>query len=542
MQRKSHSYEGFIERLTFLLRSRPRQYTERFKLWGMSKNTRRNAERKPRSGPSVYRNTIAREDSHNSTRVSIDRSQVVDSTDPELRAGVNATWNKQTVWTSPAEKPSAISDMNRVDQHRHRESGSATDALEPDGATASSAIVVRDDQEVLENPTCSTPRHDVSSEARSSALQTLTPARSWQSHQDPTYGPQSLWSAVAEQLAEQASSGLEKLLDTEEGLQNTKRKLEKQNILTWGIWGLWQSRNTLLFGSYVDEIPRSAALSISKVISSRLEKWLTFYPRTIKFEEQSHSRLPAFPTPDTPIMTWMLFAERGYAIASRETRKTPFQAQARIRLSVCQLTASMILAPDGSRYLRRCFEIILTCLQTILNHQHSDLEQPCQRIAEKLPLRLSEYEELSIAGNSMQDKGAAVLAMICHDQVVSQGIDSSRAFQDLGRLFTAGARFSVERAFVWATRFMLYYASPKLGMSSLPADLCARALDGCGRILGTIHSHPHQNSQSSEGRNCRPLSDVWQDSNFASLWAEWVCSDSGFFLHSRLSKAASSDS
>jgi hypothetical protein len=487
MQRKIHSYEGFVERLTFLLRSRPRQYTERFKLWGMSKNTRRNAERKPRSGPSVYRSTIARKDSYNST-------------DPELR-----------------------------------ESGSATDALEPDGATASSAIVIDDDQEELGNPICSTPRHDVSSEARSSALQVLTPARSCESHQGPTYGPQSLLSTVAGQLAEQASSDLEHLLDIEEELQNTKRKLEKQNVLTLGIWQLWETRNTLLFSSYVDKAPYLAALSTSEVISSRLEKWLTFYPRTIKFEGQSHSRLPAFPTPDTPILTWMLFAERGYAIASRETRTTPVQAQARVRLSVCQLTASMILAPDGSRYLRRCFEIILTYLQTILKHEHSDLEQPCQRIAEKFPLRLSESEELRIAGNSMQDKGAAVLAMICHDQAMSQGINSSRAFQDLGQLFTAGARFSVEKAFVWATRFMLYYASPKLDMSSLPADLCARALDGCGRILGTIRSHPHQNSQNSKERgDCRPLSDVWQDSNFASLWAEWVCSDSGFFLHDSL--------
>src|SRR5271156_4118436 len=194
MQRKIHLYEGFVERLTFLLRSRPRQYTERFKLWSMSKNTRRNAERKPRSGPSVYRSTIAREDSHNSTTVSIDRSQAVDSTDPELRAGMNATWNKQTVWTSPTERPSAISDTNRVDQHRHRESGSATNALEPDGATASSAIVISDDQEELENPTCSTPRHDVSSEAHSSALQILTLARSWESHQGPTSGQQSLLS------------------------------------------------------------------------------------------------------------------------------------------------------------------------------------------------------------------------------------------------------------------------------------------------------------------------------------------------------------
>jgi hypothetical protein len=535
MQRKIHSYEGFVERLTFLLRSRPRQYTERFKLWGMSKNTRRNAERKPRSGPSIYRSTIAREDSHNSTTVSIDRSQVVGSTDPEFRAGMNATWNKQTVWTSPTERPSAMSDMNCVDQHRPRGSESATNSLKPDGATASSAIVIDDDQEELENPTCSTPRRNVSSEARSSALQNPTLATLWGLHQHPTYGQQSLLSTVAEQLAEQASSDLGHLLDIEVELQNTKRKLEEQNILTLGIWQLWQAKNTHLFSSYVDETPFFTALPISKAISLRLEKWLAFYPRTIKFEGQSHSRLPAFPTSDTPILTWMLFAERGYAIASRKTRMTPIQAQARVRLSVCQLTASMILAPDGSRYLRRCFEIILTCLQTILKHQHSDLEQPCQRIAEKFPLRLSESEELRITGNSMQDKEAAALAMICHDQVTSQEIDSSRAFQDLGKLFTAGARFSVERAFVWATRFMLYYASPELDMSSLPADLCARALDGCGRILGTIRSHPHQNSQSpKEGSDCRPLSDVWQDSNFASLWAEWVCSDSGFFLHDSL--------
>lgn len=498
MQRKTHSHEGFVERLTSLLCSRPRQYTERFKLWGMSKNTRWNAERKPRSGPSVYRSApIAREDSHYSTTV---------STDPDLRTGMDATWNKPTAWASPAERPSAISDMNRVDQLRHPGSGSAIDALEPDGATASSAIVIDDDQEELENPPCSTPGYDASSEAR-------------------------LLSAVAEQ----PSSDHAHLLDIEEELQDTKRKLEKQNILTLAIWFLWQTRNTPLFSSYVSETPYFAALPISKEIQSRLEKWLTFYPRTIKFEGQPHSRLPAFPTPDALLLTWMLFAERGNAIASRKTRMTPVQAQARVRLSVCRLTASMVLAPDGSRYLRRCFEIILTCLQTILKHQHDDLELPCQRIAEKFPLRLSESEELRIAGKSMQGKGAAVLVMICHDQVMSQGIDKSRTFQDLRTLFNAGAGFSVERAFVWATRFMLYYASPELDMSSLPADLCTRALDGCERILGTIRSHPHQNSQNSkEDSNCRPLSDVWQDSNFASLWAEWICSDSSFFLDDSL--------
>lgn len=502
----------------------------------MSKNTRWNAERKPRSGPSVYRSApIAREDSHNSTTVSTERSQVVGSTDPELRTGMNSAWDKPTAWTSPTERPSMTSDMNQVDQLRHRGSGSAIDALEPDGATVSSAIVIDDDQEELENPPCSAPGYDASSEAHSSALQILTLTRSWESHRDPTHGPQSLLSTVAEQLAEQASSDLAHLLEVEEELQNTKRTLEKQNILTLGIWQLWQTRNTLLFSSYVDETPYFAALPISKEIQSRLENWLALYPRTTEFEGQSHSRLPAFPTPDAPFLTWMLFAERGNAMALRKTRMTPVQAQACVRRSVCRLTASMVLAPDGSRYLRRCFEIILTCLQTILKHQHNDLELPCQRIAEKFSLRLSESEELRLAGSSMQGKGAAVLAMICHDQVMSQGIDNSRAFQDLRTLFNAGAGFSVERAFVWATRLMLYYASPELDMSSLPADLCTRALDGCERILGTIRSHPHQNSQNSkEDGNCKPLSDAWQDSNFASLWAEWVCSDSSFFFDDSL--------
>jgi hypothetical protein len=179
---------------------------------------------------------------------------------------MNATRNKQTIWTSPTERFSPISNMNRVNQHRHRESGSAIDALELDGATASSAIVTDDDQEEPENPTCSTPRYDVSSEARSSALQTLTLIRSWESHQGPTHGPQSLLSTVAEQLAEQTSSDFEYLLDIEGELQNTKRRLTKQNILTLGICS---------YGKL--EIPFCSARTLTKLHILQLQHRKSFH-------------------------------------------------------------------------------------------------------------------------------------------------------------------------------------------------------------------------------------------------------------------------
>jgi hypothetical protein len=90
----------------------------------------------------------------------------------------------------------------------------------------------------------------------------------------------------------------------------------------------------------------------------------------------------------------------------------------------------------------------------------------------------------------------------------------------------------MERALLWAARLLLYYASPKLTKSALPHNLCARALNGCKRILDMLNCDPYQNPQGSEGGRGRdPVSDEWQDANFANLWTEWICCDSDFFFH-----------
>ena len=180
-----------------------------------------------------------------------------------------------------------------------------------------------------------------------------------------------------------------------------------------------------------------------------------------------------------------------------------------------------------------CFQNIFTSFSSALLDQYGDLEKSCQRFRTQFAIKLSESKERRITGYSIQSKGAAILAAVFHRQARTWRTESPSEFEDLEGSLIPRAKFSSERALVWAARLMLYYASPEFEKSPLPVALCSRALDGCTRVLKMIHSHPHQKLDGLEGHEDGKgmVPEGWQDINFAGLWAEWICFDSDFFLH-----------
>jgi len=425
-----------------------------------------------------------------------------------------------TAWTPDHGSPNPISGRNRVAQYSNRDGGSNV-PLEPDGATKSSAIVIDDDHELLASVAGLLSMQGNSMGATGGSSVALTGTSGGQQPASATYGPQAILSA----FAKQSSSKIQKM----------KEKLEERNILTFSIWQLWHSGMTSRFGALCEafESNQSHEIDITQLSDHTqlaLAKWLDCYPCGMATKVQPQGHLPPFRSPDGSGLTWKLYAEHGYAIASQKTQMAPAKAQAQVELAQRMLAASMMMAPEGSRYLRRCLEVILTFFELILQQQYDELKLPCQRLAEHF--RLPESEERKITGSTKQANGAAVLAMICYKQVMLQGLHTSHAFNDLNDLSARGLRSSIERAFVWAARLLLYYAFPDIGKGLLPSILCARALDGFKRVWKTINSHPHKAREESTYITLREFpSDVWSDSNFANLWAEWVCCDGEFFLH-----------
>jgi hypothetical protein len=308
--------------------------------------------------------------------------------------------------------------------------------------------------------------------------------------------------------------------------EGKKRRLKSQSVLARAIWQLWYAGALNEFDSNLRGRLNTPSLPLIKL---DLGSWLRLYPHAADLKTEPSSHVPLFPRNEEASLTWEDYAGYGRAIAM--TKKAS-EAREQQNLSARRVVAAMMLDPARTAKLRNYFEAIFTCFSSGLRNQYNDLENPCKRFREQFPLRLSESEERKIAGYSIREKGAAVLAAVYERQVTTWRAKSTLGFHDIAALFIAQAGFSIERALVWAARLMLYYASPAFGTSPLPTALCDRALDGCMRVLQTIQSHPHHASRGARtGGGDGPLEGVWQDSNFAGIWAEWLCCDSDFFFH-----------
>lgn len=323
-------------------------------------------------------------------------------------------------------------------------------------------------------------------------------------------------------------SAISRRPSSEAELEEKKGRLKSQSVLTRAIWQLW-------YAGVLNEFDLTLKLGLSTpslpLIKLDLGLWLGLYPHAADVKTGSSSHVPLFPKHEEASLTWEDYGGYGRAIAVAKKAPTPIKAREQQSLFVRRVVAAMMLDPARTAKLRCSFETIFTCFGSGLRSQYNDLENSCKRFGEQFPLRLSESEERKIAGHSIRGEGAAILAAVYDRQVRTWRTKSTLGFHDMGA-FLAEAEFSTERALIWAARLMLYYASPALETSPLPTALCSRALDGCTRVLRTIQSHPHHGLLGAQTGGCDgPLQDVWQDSNFAGIWAEWLCCDSDFFFH-----------
>ena len=302
--------------------------------------------------------------------------------------------------------------------------------------------------------------------------------------------------------------------------EEKKRRLESQSVLAIAIWQLWYAG---VLNEFDANLKRGLSTPSLPLIKLDLGLWSRLYPHATDLKTESSSHLPLFPKHEEAGLTWEDYAGYGRAIAMAKA-STRMEAREQQSLFVRRVVAAMMLDPARTAKLRHCFETIFTHFSSGLRNQYNDLENSCKRFGQQFPLRLSESEERRIAGYSMRGKGAAILAAVYDRQVRTWRAKPTLGFHDMEAFFIAEAEFSTERALVWAVRLMLYYASPALETSPLPTALCSRALDGCMRVLQTIKSHPHHALRGAQtGGGDGPLEDVWQDSSFAGIWAEWLC-------------------
>lgn len=319
-----------------------------------------------------------------------------------------------------------------------------------------------------------------------------------------------------------------------ENLQNEREK-KTQSSLTLAIWKMWHDGDFSQIESLFNVVEYCHPLGIDIAtiygIDLNLREWTHSYPRPRR-NLQPEGHLPLFHLDfrSTPILTWRVYAEHGYIIASLKRGMTHVKCQAYVSRATGRLVAAMLQDPSRSRTLRRLFLKIFIELEPVLLHLSNHLQTPCQRFASYFPFRTSGSEDQNSTGHGEQRREAVMLALACHRELKAR-----RRYSILATItasIQSRVSSSMEQALVWAARLLLYYASPELARSPLPHDLCARALDGCRQVLNKANCALYPKTQGSKGDSgTDPVSDYLEDSKFAPVWAEWICCDSDFFLY-----------
>jgi hypothetical protein len=394
-------------------------------------------------------------------------------------------------------------------------------------ATSSSATMLDDGEDEISDNDMTSPLAEQSLSTTTSTVPTAYAGASsviprWNS----LYGPDILWL----ELDCEAFRHLDGPKKTQNPRQELRMRAKKQKKVALAIWQLWYAG---LLNEFESHQARGLDRPAPPIIDLDLKSWLCLYPRGTRGRTQVRFSLPLLPGSDDPSLTWGAYANYGHCVAVRK-KQTTLGAQEDQSKLARRLTALVVLAPGGGIDLHKCFGSILNCIDSVLQDQYGDLKQPCERFAKQLLHGLSESEEGHVGECSIQASSAAILAMICHREIqkTKPSPFSSYLPSDLEDLLYRDTEFSIQRAFVWAARFALYYASPELEKSPLPTHLCARALDGCRRILEIVKSRQDQESQGSTTRGGElSLCNMLQGWSFASVWAEWICGDSSFFLN-----------
>jgi hypothetical protein len=482
-----------------------RQYTEKFKSWRLHKYARRKAAKSSRRISSVHTNGhIAAEDHRSGPSSTCTPHPDATRQSYEIR-GTDDHSGELHSPAGPARRGPAVLDptlgtANALQQRRN--AVNSTSARNSPGDAAASYPIDRN--------------ADNNNPGKHTAL--LLPDEELNGTGGTYF--RYLHRIISSAMSHQPSSETES--------EGKKRRLKSQSVLARAIWQLWYAGvlnefDSILHGLNTPSLP---------LIQLDVGLWLRLYPHATDLKTEPSSHVPLFPKHEEASLTWEDYAGYGRAIAMAKKASTDIEAREQQSLYGHRVVAAMMLNPARTAKLRHSFETIFTCFSSGLRNQYNDLENSCKRFREQFPLRLSESEEWEIAGYSIRGRGAAILAAVYDRQVRTWRAKSTLGLHDMEAFFTAEAGFSTERALVWAARLMLYYASPALETSPLPTALCSRALDGCMRVLQTIQSHPHHALRGAQtGGGGGPLEDVWQDSNFASIWAEWLCCDSDFFFH-----------
>ena len=305
---------------------------------------------------------------------------------------------------------------------------------------------------------------------------------------------------------------------------------ELQRQLHLAIWGVWLTGRYRLFHSVLQAIGACSAENhtpLKNLPNTFFETARSWAP-LVRHEPGYGPDAEHFASimPNANMIDWRVYAAFARQIASHRTT-VPLQnflddAWQKGR----RMIATMTLATQGSRALRLGFQKILHHIDNCLRHEEEQLTLCCKPFQHHC--RTSLY---GTTGDATDELSATlILAMICYERWLLYDA-SSQARDELVESLPAG--FDIRRAFLWAARLLLHYATPG-PRSMLPPDICARATTGSKHMLRALKSHagPHlaPGLRLNDEHIVKSAAYAsWKDAAFISLWVEWIISDTEFF-------------
>ncbi len=519
-----------------------RQYTQKFKSWGLQKNERRNAERKPRSfKASIYRNGI---NSSQGSQALASGELYQEETDdiPESRSSRSHVVQLpsqtsrnlyKTVLVDPA--AGALQSSGKREHHISASAETRTHVLSQQGSQSltHNTTIQEEFQGTRDNPQqVNGHRSDISEEWANGATTeqvSALPVDRYIMEATNLWSFSSsmqLWATIEEQTLSTIAHCHRMTRDT--------LTQDAWRIWTLAVWQIWFQGDLYHFGKLhrIAERPKEREpelVPLAKKIEPHLQAWLNLYRKDVP-EVQARARLLAGSQVCEVSLTWQTYAGLGYKIALQRGRWNAQDIKPHV-ISQGQSLSTAMMQDSGHapHLLRRGFEEVLKFCRRVLKHKIHEMKTICEQLTDRFHFQPPKAEEGGLASRNEQ-ANVAVLSMVFQSRLKDL---RTGARERLTVATTQMTGFTTEKAFLWAARLMLYYACPELDKSPLPASLCARALDGSSRIFRAIHAHPSQDFQVGKSGiiNRGVFSDFWQDSNFVNLWVEWLCCDSDFFLH-----------